>query len=399
MKIVVSTAYEGKLGVCYFFEINEMKAQRKENGVYYLQPVVNGARKRVTLGKIRRTDAAKIAANITSILEHRKLGLDIPPDLIKWIAGLSSAFRLSLAEKGIIETQKVLTFREVFKKFMSSYKDGNRAQSTILRMQRSSKVALEVFGDTICDEITAEQVLEYERQLKDKLSESTWTKSLSDMKQVFNWGINVAKLINRNPISTLRGGRKSNPERMIYVSREAIDDVIKITDENSDWRLIFALARYAGLRIPSELARLKWKDIDFGSGTMNIFAPKTKTPRVVPIFPPLDKIILEAWEALSEGSKTLHVINDETRRKPSTNLRTTAMKLIDRAGVDVWEKQFQNLRMSCATEMINAGYPIRKVAVWLGHSVQVLEQHYIGTTGREIKEARIQNDNPFQVAK
>jgi len=231
--------------------------------------------------------------------------------------------------------------------------------------------------------------------LKSDLSESTWTKSLSDTKQVFNWGIKQ-QLIRNNPVADLRGGRKSNPNRMIYVTKEDIGDVLDIA--TGDWKLIFGLARFAGLRVPSEFVRLRWENVDFAKNILKVYAQKTRKPRLVPIFAPLDAIIRDAFESLPDRTpKRQHLIQAENRRQPESNLRTEAMKLIDRAGVDVWEKLFQNLRMSCATDLLNAGYPVTKVADWLGHSVAVLLEHYKGTTGREIQEAREVNNDPFLI--
>ena len=52
--------------------------------------------------------------------------------------------------------------------------------------------------------------------------------------------------------------------------------------------LVVALARYGGLRCPSEIALLKWSDIHWDAERMTVTSPKTKrygkATRVVPIF-------------------------------------------------------------------------------------------------------------------
>ncbi len=369
-----------------------MKAQRKANGSWFIQPSINGRRVLVTLGKIKPLEARRIAGNIETILSFQRLGRELPAEVQQWIDGLSTEFRKRLAGKGVVTECKVITFNDLCNQFLKTY---DREQSTIKRMKRSVRIGQEVFGKTICDEITAKQVLQYDKRLKSDLSESTWTKSLSDTKQVFNWGIKQ-QLIRNNPVADLRGGRKSNPNRMIYVTKEDIGDVLDIA--TGDWKLIFGLARFAGLRVPSEFVRLRWENVDFAKNILKVYAQKTRKPRLVPIFAPLDAIIRDAFESLPDRTpKRQHLIQAENRRQPESNLRTEAMKLIDRAGVDVWEKLFQNLRMSCATDLLNAGYPVTKVADWLGHSVAVLLEHYKGTTGREIQEAREVNNDPFLI--
>jgi integrase len=101
------------------------------------------------------------------------------------------------------------------------------------------------------------------------------------------------------------------------------------------WRLIIALARFGGLRTPSELVRLRWTDVLWDKERIVVHSPKTegyegKETRVVPLFPELKTLLNEAWEAEAENSE--FVI---TRyRNDSQNLRTTLLKIIERAGHD-----------------------------------------------------------------
>lgn len=59
------------------------------------------------------------------------------------------------------------------------------------------------------------------------------------------------------------------------------------------WRLVISLAAYAGMR-RSEIARLKWSDVDFARGVISVRKTKMKRARVVPIHPELGAILVEA---------------------------------------------------------------------------------------------------------
>lgn len=48
-----------------------------------------------------------------------------------------------------------------------------------------------------------------------------------------------------------------------------------------------------------------------------------------------------------------------------TNLRTTMLKLIRRAGLKAWPKPFHNLRASCETDLMQH-HPIHVVTAWIG---------------------------------
>jgi hypothetical protein len=72
----------------------------------------------------------------------------------------------------------------------------------------------------------------------------------------------------------------------------------------------------------------------------------------------------------------------ETRIVPSVadgaaNLRTEFLRLIARAGLEVWEKPFQNCRSSCECDWLEQ-FPgrIAAIARWMGHSPTVAMKHY-----------------------
>jgi integrase len=109
----------------------------------------------------------------------------------------------------------------------------------------------------------------------------------------------------------------------------------------AEWRLIFALARFGGLRTPSELLTLRWADVNLPAGRMTVHRPKTeghagKAMRVVPIFAEL-RPYLEDCEALTEPG-TEFVIN--RYRQANINLRTPLERIIGRAGLTPWPKLF-----------------------------------------------------------
>ena len=52
---------------------------------------------------------------------------------------------------------------------------------------------------------------------------------------------------------------------------------------DNHWRTLVGLARFAGLRVPSETHALTWADIDFDQSRMTFRASKTSSTRTVPI--------------------------------------------------------------------------------------------------------------------
>ena len=156
---------------------------------------------------------------------------------------------------------------------------------------------------------------------------------------------------------------------------------------DDEWKLLFALSRYGGLRCPSEHMALRWIDVDYVNWTtMTVQSPKTahqgKSSRVVPIFPELRPFLQAAWETAPEGSE--YVIR--RHRGANVNLRTQLQRIIANAGLPGWPKLFQNLRSSRQTELAER-YPIQVVCEWIGNSEAVATKHYLQVTEDHVASA------------
>ena len=79
-------------------------------------------------------------------------------------------------------------------------------------------------------------------------------------------------------------GAQKNDSRLQYIPREVIEDVLRACPDNR-WRLLVALARFAGLRVPSEIAHLRWSGVNWEKNRMEVYSPKTKDVRIIPIWP------------------------------------------------------------------------------------------------------------------
>lgn len=56
-------------------------------------------------------------------------------------------------------------------------------------------------------------------------------------------------------------GHQENDSRKRFIARDVIDKLIAEAPD-TEWKLIIALARYGGLRCPSEHFALRWGDVD-----------------------------------------------------------------------------------------------------------------------------------------
>ena len=196
------------------------------------------------------------------------------------------------------------------------------------------------------------------------------------------------ELIDRNPLDGVPCKSVGNQGRLYFVKPSEIEAVIEACP-NAEWRLIFALARWGGLRCPSEVLGLRWSDVNWDRMRFTVRSPKAiregKSARDVPIFPELYPHLLAAFELSEEGEDAVFPGGGGTRR----NLRTQAARIIRQAGLTPWPKVFQNCRSSRETELVEA-YSTKAATLWLGNSPQVAVQHYLQVREEDWQKA-VQN--------
>ena len=180
-------------------------------------------------------------------------------------------------------------------------------------------------------------------------------------------------------------GGEENAERKEFVERETIAKVLANCPD-TEWRLIVALSRFGGLRVPSELLALEWSHIDWERGRFTVTSRKMKRHnkpyRVVPIFPELLPYLQEAFENAPDGAR--YVI--ARYRQKNANLRTQLNRILRRAGVEPWQRLFHNLRASRQTELQNQ-FPAHVVCDWLGNSEAIAHKHYLTVTDEHFDQA------------
>jgi len=172
---------------------------------------------------------------------------------------------------------------------------------------------------------------------------------------------------------------RSNREREYFITAAEAALIIDACPD-AEWRLIFGLARWGGLRCPSETLALQWSHIDWARNRMTIPTPKTAhhprgESRDIPIFPELRHLLEDAFE-LAEPCAD-HVI---TRyRDAKKNLRTQLTRIVKRAGLKPWPKLFHNLRATRETELAES-FPAHVFCAWIGNSQMVAQKHYLQVT-------------------
>jgi len=345
----------------------------------------NCARKSVWLGDVDKRTAEGFRLRVEKIINSRIAGSSPDDETSRWIAALGDKMHARLATAGLVEGRASMALGAFADAFIAERGDVKPATATVFGHTRRCLVGhfgaekpLRSFNQGDADRWRAWLAGE-------GLAEATIGRRCGIAKQIFRAALR-RKLIDSNPFADLKSRVRGNKGREYFLSRS---DAAKISEAcpNVEWRLIFALSRYGGLRCPSEHLGLKWADVDWQRGRMLIHSPKTehhegKETRWLPIFPELRGPLLEVFEQAEPG--TIHVIN--RYRSVTQNLRTQFERIIKRAGLIAWPKLFHNLRATRQTELASE-FPIHVVCAWLGNSRAVAQEHYLQVTDSDFQRA------------
>ncbi len=362
----------------------------KESGrwaVYVVCP--DGKRRPVRLGAMTKRQAETAKLHIEELYAARASGRAPKGPTLQWLDEVPVTIRDRLERVELCEPREPAPSMTLGA-WLTRYIDGRTdvKPRTLLNYNQARTNLLAYFGaDKRLADVTPADADGFRIFLKvdQGLGEGTVRRRLKRAKQFFKAAVK-AKLLDESPFADLKCGTFANPDRYYYVSQEEAEAVLEACPD-AEWRLIFALCRYGGLRCPSELLRLTWADVNWDKERFTVHSPKTehhagKGLRVVPLFPELRPYLQAAFEEAEEGA--VHVI---TRyRSANQNLRTQLFRIIERAGLTPWPKLFQNLRSTRQTELEET-YPSHVVCQWIGNSESIAKKHYLQVTEDHYRRA------------
>lgn len=346
-----------------------------------------GVRKTIRVGRMNAKQARAVSAKLETIVADQIGDRAHEPEVMKWLRDLDPRLLKRLVRAGV--TTQNATGMRTLSAFLTEFFAALEVKpGTVTSYRNVERNLFKHFGrDAAMRSIGPAEAEKFRQFLKNKegLSDATVSRRIKIARQFFRRAVKW-KLISDNPFSDVKAGTERNKSRLFFVSREVTQKVLDACPD-LQWRLLFALSRYGGLRCPSEHLALKFEDINWDQGKFYVSSSKTEhhaggEGRWVPIFPELRPYLMEALEQAEPGAK--HVITKY--RSASCNLRTQLLRIIKRAGVTAWPRLFQNLRSTRQTELCEER-SIHLVCAWIGNSAAVAMGHYLQVTDEHFKEA------------
>lgn len=329
----------------------------------------HNVRRTLALGHMPKASAEKVRGHVAALVVAAMTNTAPPRDTALWLADLPDKLYGKLHALRLVAAraeQAVPELAAVWDAYVGRRPDFGPTSKNNFKQCRKWLVAF--FGARRdVRTITRGEAADWARKLRERYAAATVAMHVKKARQVFDDAAS-RKVIEDNPFRAVKAGSQANPERMVYVKPEVVDAVIKACPDD-EWRLIFALARYGGLRVPSEPNALRWRDVDWAAQRITVNSPKTGR-RVIPLFYELVPYLAAVRNPDDEPGD--HVI----RKHRGENLRTTGEKIVERANVERWGKLFQNLRASRETDLLDS-YPIQTACQWIGNSEAVARKHYL----------------------
>jgi integrase len=344
----------------------------------------DGKRRSVRLGNVPMKQAESMRLKIQALNSAKRSGLPLDDELSTWLGKIGEDLADKLAGVGLIPKRTARTLDAFIQSYISERTDVKKA--TQIGMEQARRRLTVFFGkDVSLNSITAADADRWVIHLRAKYAEATAARTIKRARQFFT-AAKRGKILSDNPFDGIKPGRMDNPDKLFFVTPEITQKILDACP-SIEWKAIVALARYGGLRCPSELLALLWTDIDWERGRFLVRSSKLEKnkdrgQRWVPLFPELRSQLADLFDDSPVGA--VHVI--QRTRDAGVNLRTQLERIIYKAGEIPWQRLFQNCRSTRETELA-AKFPLHVVTAWIGNSEIVAANHYLQVTDADFMAA------------
>jgi integrase len=365
-----------------------VKKTRSSKLIQFTDP--SGHRRTIRLGKVTKEVVQAIRAKVNDLNAARNHGVSPSRETIAWLKeSCGDVLRRKLVNAGLVHPSASMTINEWITTYLAERADIRASTKVVIGRARKALIAF--FGaDKRLGDVTLADASRFGAWLRTdrtpRLAEQTARRMTGIARQLWK-AARRRGLVDSDPFADLPVVTGGNASRMEMVSGDTIRRVIEVAP-SAEWRLLLAVARWGAFRIVSEIRGLRWADVDFERGVINLPEPKTakvtgRQYRPVPIFPEIRPWLQEAFDAAAEGEAFVFA---ELRGHSAQRISKQFKSLLKRVGVKPWPKPWQNLRATRATELADR-FPAHVVAAWLGHTVAVATKHYLQVTDSHLAAA------------
>jgi integrase len=290
-----------------------------------------------------------------------------------------------------------LTMREHSENWLAEKKGTSAA--TMVFYRGSVKKFLTFLGDRAdadISEIDSKAILSYRNDLLTKVSPKTVNHDVKTVKAMFK-AARRDHLVADDPTEFIETAKGSSDDKRRPFTIQEIKRVLAVA--NDEWRSMIISGMYTGLRI-SDVAKLRWNQIDLEKREIYIKVQKTGKPLTVSIASPLAEHLESlpssddpraplhpqanaTWEKEGRtgrlGNQFSELLADAGLREATTKAGTGKGRGARREGQEL---SFHCLRHTTVSLLKEAGIPDSVVMAMVGHSSKEVSAKYTHV-GRE----------------
>lgn len=224
--------------------------------------------------KVSQRQAEAVKVKIEDLVSAAIIGHAPSDETSRWLIGLDQELCDKLAAVDLAKKREAPALGA----FCQSYIDGRKdiKQTTRINLERIQRCLVEFFGEKrALRTISAGDAEDFRQDLLGQdMADNTVRRSVGRARQFFN-DAKRRGMIQSNPFDGMAAAVWPNAERFYFISREDAAKVIEACPD-AQWRLLFALCRFGGLRCPSEVLALAWSDVNWEHGRIRV--PRADSP-------------------------------------------------------------------------------------------------------------------------
>lgn len=225
----------------------------------------NGKRRSLWIGDVSKRIADAVAYNVDRLVQAKANGQRPDAASVDWSNDIDDRLRKTLVRWQRLEpitNKRKADSGRLLGPFLDAYIEGRTdvRASTVTNYKQVRRLLLEYFkADRSLHTITAADADRWRRWLlgrevksatddapAETMAIATVSKHVKRAKTVFTEAVRD-RLIDSSPFSGLKGGNEANKDRQEFIDRVTTDKVLSACPDH-DWKAVFALARFAGLR-------------------------------------------------------------------------------------------------------------------------------------------------------
>jgi len=235
----------------------------------------DGKRHTLYLGKMPKRGADWIRCRIEELLANKISKLAPSPDCAAWLADTEDVLYGKLVKVGLVlprvpeESHKLGEWLDTFIESRNDLKPASKTVHghTIRNLKDHFRTNRNIRN---IDHADADDFLQF--LIGQKLAPTTINKRIQIARSFFR-SMKRRKLIDENPFEGVKPPAFAVKDKQRFVTRAEIEDVLEKCPDHH-WRSIVALARYGGLRCPSEVLSLSAGKILIGQRTVSLSIPR-----------------------------------------------------------------------------------------------------------------------------